>query len=107
MPKEAPLLTLWNGSKWKAWSRVQATHCFRSGKAGIADKLSQGRTGRDGMRLIPEEFALHSVRIPVEMKLAAGGARDAVIQRNGRWASKPFMEYVRANIEDRFRCRNY
>ena len=52
------------------------------------------------MNLIPEEFALHSGRIGGATKLAAGGASDTVIQREGRWASNAFMRYVRANMED-------
>ena len=52
------------------------------------------------MRLIPEEFALHSGRIGGRTKLAVGGANDTVIQREGRWASNAFMRYVRANMED-------
>ena len=98
MTKEAPLMTFWNGSKWKAWTTVQTTHILRSGIAGVAEEWTHGRKGRDGVRLIPEEFALHSVTIQVETKLAAGAARDAVISNEGRWALEPVMEYVRANM---------
>ena len=52
------------------------------------------------MRLIPEEFELHSGRTGGATKLAAGGASNAVIQREGRWASNAFTRYVRANMYD-------
>ena len=52
------------------------------------------------MRLIPEEFELHSGRIGGATKLAAGGASDAVIQREGRWASNVLTRYVGANMYD-------
>ena len=43
---------------------------------------------------------LHLGRIREATKLAAGGASDAVIQVDERWASKAFMRHVRANKED-------
>ena len=56
--------------------------------------------GKGGVRLIPEEIALHSGGIGAETNLAARGASNAVIQREGRWASNAFVRYVRANMED-------
>ena len=46
----------------------------------VAKEWSQERRGREGGRLIPEDFALHSGRTGAGTKLAAGGASDAVIQ---------------------------
>ena len=100
MPEETPQTTFWNGTKLKVWTIGQVTHCLRSGIAGVAEEWSQERRRSEGVRLIPEEFALHSGRIGGATKLPAGGASDAVIQREGRWASNAFMRYVTANMED-------
>ena len=100
IPEAAPLMTFWNRTKWGGWTRGQATYyCLRSGIAGVSAEWSQGKRGGKGVSLIPEEFALHSGRIGGATKLAAGGANDAVIQRERRWASNAFMRYVRANME--------
>ena len=55
--------------------------------------------GKNGGTLIPEESALHSGRIRGATSMAAGGASDAVIQGEGRWASNACMTYVKANME--------
>ena len=97
MPEAAPLMTFWSGTKWGVWMRGQATYCLRSGIAGVSEEWSQGKRGGGGVNLIPEELAL---RIGGATKLAAGVASNAVIQREGRWASNASMRYVRANMED-------
>ena len=51
------------------------------------------------MSVIPEEVAQHAWRIAGAAMLAAAGASDAVIYREGRWASNAFKRYVRANTE--------
>ena len=67
-----------------------------SGVAGVAEEWSQEKSGRQGLRLIPEEFGLHYGRIGGATELAAG----AVIQKEATWASNTFMRYVKANMED-------
>ena len=48
MPEEAPLMTFWKCTKWKVWTRGQATHCLRSGIAGVAEEWSQeGGEGKE------------------------------------------------------------
>ncbi|CAM9707404.1 unnamed protein product, partial [Sphacelaria rigidula] len=48
----------------------------------------------------PSEYAQHSGRIGGATRLAAAGILPAVIQREGRWRSVAFMDYVRANLKD-------
>ena len=50
--------------------------------------------------MISDEFTLHWRRVGGATKLAAGGASDAVIERDRRWASNALMRNVRANMED-------
>lgn len=45
------------------------------------------------------EYALHSSRTGGAARLAAASLQPAVTQRDGRWRSGGFMEYVRANFE--------
>ena len=99
MPEEAPLMTFWSSTKRKVWTRGQATHCLRTGLPCVAEEWGQQRRGREAVRLIPEEFALHSGRIGAATKLAAEGVSDAVIQREGRSGSYAFMRYATANME--------
>lgn len=54
----------------------------------------RGETDSGGVR------ATFNGRIGGATTLAARGASDAVIQTEGRWASKAFMRYVRVNMED-------
>ena len=63
MPEEAPLMTFWDGTKWGVWNStgVQATNCPRRGMPAVAEEWSQGRRRGAGVRLILEEFALHSM----------------------------------------------
>ena len=30
IPEESPKMKFWNGTKWKVWTRGQATHCLRA-----------------------------------------------------------------------------
>ena len=82
----APLTSYASRSQWKAWTREQATTALRS----IVKQYG----------INPQEYALHSGRIGGATRLAAAGILPAVIQREGRWRSGAFMEYVRANLED-------
>lgn len=50
--------------------------------------------------LQPLEYALHSGCIEGATRLAAAGLKPAVIQLEGSWRSRTFMEYVWANLED-------
>ena len=56
--------------------------------------------GGEKARLVPEECALDSGTIRGAVGLAAMGVSPLVIQREGRWSSRAFMVYVRANMKD-------
>ena len=84
---------------WKVWTRGQATYYLRRGLSVVAT-ARENREGGGKVRLVPEEFALHSGRIGGATRLAAMGASPLMIQREGRWSSSAFMLYVRANMED-------
>ena len=59
-----------------------------------ASRRMVGSLGRD-----PVQYALHLGRIGGRTQLAAQGASDIQIQREGRWKSLAFMVYVRAGGE--------
>ena len=71
-------------------------------RSGIADVRGRWRDeGKGaGVRLVPEEFSLHSARIGGGTRLAATRVPEAVIKKEGKWSSDTLMVYVRANMED-------
>ena len=79
--------------------RGEATERLRRGIGVVAQKwMAEGRG--TGANLKPEEFALHSGRIGGATSLAAKGVSEAIIKKEGRWASDSFLVYVRANMRD-------
>ena len=97
--ENACLMAYRSGAGWRVWTRGQAIHCLRNGLEKVGEKCrSQGKGTVAELR--PEEFALHSGRMRGATRLAEMGAPSWVIQREARWASQPFMGFVRSNIED-------
>lgn len=96
---KSPLMAYTGGSKWEVWRREEATRRMRGGIQVVARKWSEEGRGA-GARLNPKEFALHSGRIGGATRLAARGVPEAVIKKEGRWASDSFLVYVRANMRD-------
>lgn len=95
---KAPLMTFREGGKWKVWGRDRATKCLREGLEGVGKRWGEEGRGA-GAGLVPEHFALHSGRIGGATRLAAMGVAEAVIQKEGRWASDAYKVYGRANME--------
>lgn len=88
LPESAPLSSYTCGSVVRAWRYGQALPAFAPGRG-----TARGRTCRCG-------FALHSLRIGVATKLAAGGdVPGRVSWREGRWAkdSNTFTIYTERN----------
>ena len=71
---------------------------LRRGLSVVVKAREKRKEGRK-VRLVPEEFALHSGRIGGATRSEAMGASPLVIQRGGRWSSSAFMVYVRADME--------
>ena len=77
----------------------QAAYCLRNGVEKVGEKWrSNGRGAMAELR--PDEFELRSGRIGGATKLAEMGAPPWGIQREGRWASRALMGYVRSNMQD-------
>lgn len=98
MTAKAPLMTFKEGGRCRVWGRDGATKRLRGGLVEVGKRW--GRQGRGvGAGLVPTEFALHSGRIGGATRLAAMGVPEAVIQKEGRWASDSYKTYVRGNME--------
>ena len=81
----APLMQIQSAIGWTVATCTIATKVLRR---------MVGSLGRD-----PIQYALHCGRIGRATQLAAQGASDIQIQREGRWKSLSFMVYVRAGGE--------
>ena len=87
LPSGVPLASYRQSENVAVWSYGQALRALREAVA---------ESGQD-----PAESALHSLRIGVASRLAAGGGMsERVIQREGRWKSDAYKVYTRSNMED-------